>query len=291
MPPATSLSRPTDPLHGVGLFSGKAASVTILPIADRQVVLTRRGHTIGGVPLLVQCVTQDTSWSGLPAGVPIRNTTLRSPIAASGADTVATMEHILSACAGLGLWHVGFALEGGPEIPILDGSALPFVAALRSHVVPGDAPSPIVLREAIEVRQGDALIRAEPFDGIHYTYSLDYGHASPIPPQHAVWHGDADDYALNIAPARTFSLLKEAHAARAAGLFAHLTPRDMLVIADDGRPIDNEWRLDHEPAKHKLLDLLGDLALLGRPLHARITAHRAGHALTHDFGRRVCAAG
>lgn len=282
-----SLSRPTDPLHGVGLFSGRPASVIIFPIADRQAVLTRRGHTIGGAPILVPCVTQDTSWSGLPAGMPIRNTTLRSPIAAPGADTVATVEHILSACAGLGLWHVGLALEGGPEVPILDGSALPFVNALRPHLVPGDAPAPIVLREVVEVRQGDAFIRAEPFDGIHYTYELDYGQGSPIPPQHATWQGDANDFAANIAPARTFSLLKEAHAARAAGLFAHLTPREMLVIADDGRPIDNEWRLDHEPAKHKLLDLIGDLALLGRTLHARVTAHRAGHALTHEFCRRV----
>lgn len=282
-PPTAALAAPTDALPGLGLFSASPASLRFLPAATLR-VRPGVGDLADIHPALVSA---DTAWAALPPGVPIRNTTLALPGAAPGsrARTAATVEHALSACAGLHLWGVTLALEGGPELPILDGSALPFLHALRPHLAPAAAVTPITLSEPLEVRAGDAFIRAEPFDSIDYTYSLDYGPASPLPPQHAAWRGDPDDYAINIAPARTFSLRAEAHAARAAGLFTHLSPRDMLVIADDGSPIDNAWRLPDEPARHKLLDLIGDLALLGRPLHARVHAHRAGHALTH----RLCA--
>lgn len=278
----SALTSPTSSLDGLGLFSARPASLRFLPAA------TLRVRPAVGTPADIHpaLVSADTAWAALPPGVPIRNTTLALP--APGAPTlyIATVEHALSACAGLHLWGVTLALQGGPELPILDGSALPFLHALRPHLAPTPAAAPpITLSQPIEVRAGDAFIRAEPFDSIDYTYSLDYGPASPLPPQRAAWRGDPDDYAINIAPARTFSLRAEAHAARAAGLFPHLSPRDMLVIADDGSPIDNAWRLPDEPARHKLLDLIGDLALLGRPLHARVHAHRAGHALTH----RLCA--
>ncbi|MDX2130731.1 MAG: UDP-3-O-acyl-N-acetylglucosamine deacetylase [Planctomycetota bacterium] len=306
--PRTVLRQPTDPVRGVGLFSARPASLSFLPGDARGRITLRRidaGHTASTAPAHIAALHTNAAWAALPPAFPIRNTTL----AASHADTpaqraadasahiFATVEHVLSALAGLGVWDAFIHLHDACEVPILDGSALPFVEALRPHLVrpahdPGASaePTPLSLRAPVEVRAGDASIRAEPAPEIDYTYALDYGPASPLPPQQARWTGDPDDYAANIAPARTFSLRAEAHAARAAGLFAHLSPRDMLVVGDDGAPIDNAWRMPHEPARHKLLDLIGDLALLGAPLHARVVAHRSGHALTHEFCRAVLAA-
>jgi UDP-3-O-acyl-N-acetylglucosamine deacetylase len=74
---------------------------------------------------------------------------------------------------------------------------------------------------------------------------------------------------------------------RAAGLFKDFSARDLVVVGEDGEPIENEWRLDDEPARHKLLDLVGDLALVGRPIVASVMAERSGHALTHELCRRI----
>lgn len=150
---------------------------------------------------------------------------------------------------------------------------------------PPVSPSPTDTRPHILIEP-----RAEP--GTRFTYHLDYGPDPALQPQTAEWtlSPDADpaSYADQIAPARTFSLESEATAMRSLGLFAHLTPRDMLVLSPTG-PIDNAFRFENEPARHKLLDLIGDLALLARPLQANITASRAGHALNHQAARHLLA--
>jgi len=297
-----AIDRTVGPLHGVGLFSGVPAGLTLGPGADDHwitIIRQHQGRSQGIAPVHAAGVTTDTSWSGLPAAVPIRNTTLNASPGHSPLDPptppaacIATVEHVLSALAGLGIWEALLTLEGGPEIPILDGSALPFVDALLPALRTTHAPPPIVLDRVIEVTQGAASITAGPPPAgapLSYTYRLDYGPSSPLPPQQASWQGDAATYRYHIAPARTFSLRHEAQAAIAAGLFRHLSTRDMLVIGDDGTPIDNAWRFEHEPARHKLLDLIGDLALLRRPLHATVVATRSGHALTHELCRRILA--
>jgi UDP-3-O-acyl-N-acetylglucosamine deacetylase len=302
-PACNTLTRPVGPLTGVGLFSGLPASLTIAPGAlggGIHLTHTQSGRTVGSADARVHTVTLSSAWTSLPPGVPVRNTTLDAtpgrpsldpPTPAPG-RCIATVEHLLSALAGLGVWDAHVTIEGGPELPILDGSAEPFVRALLPALRAAPAPEPIVLTRTIEVSGGGATITAgpPPHDRpLSYTYSLDYGPGSPIPAQRAAWTGSITDYAQGIAPARTFSLEAEARAARAAGLFAHVSPRDMLVIGDDGAPIENTWREEHEPARHKLLDLIGDLALLGRPLHATVVAHRSGHALTHELCRRIVA--
>lgn len=269
------------------MFSGIPAVLTVHAGAAGVGFVRGSGGRSDETAAETQYLTVDTSWTGLPPGVPVRNTTL----ATAGGGVVATVEHVLSALAGLGVWSARVHLDGGPETPILDGSALPFVEALRPVLVATNAgPSPLVVREPVQVTRGDSFIRAEPSPAdtpIEYTYSLDYGAGAAVRPQKATWGGTSEEFARAIAPARTFSLLAEARAARDAGLFKHLGPRDMLVIDDSGRPIDNEWRLEDEPARHKLLDLIGDLALLGRPLHAKLVAHKAGHSLAHEFCRAV----
>jgi len=288
MPTSAGIASLVGPFQGRGLFGAQPARLAL-----------RRGPVGGGLvfalgrarlPASVDRVTTDTSWAGLPRGVPVRNTTLAS---SDGVHVVATVEHVLSALAGAGIWDAVIEIDG-PETPILDGSAADFARALGAAGWCGTADAtPLRLAGPIEVRDASgATITATPRErGGSFTYHLNYGPASPLRPQTASWRqGDVAEYLARVAPARTFSLEAEAAAARAAGLFAHLTPRDMLVIGPDGLPVDNAFRFPDEPARHKLLDLIGDLALLGRPLAADVIATRSGHTLAHAFCRAALAA-
>lgn len=260
---------------GVGLFSALPSRVVLRPSnSGLRFVHASSGHA------LPASIEHQQAASGPLGG---RNTVL-----AGSGFSIATVEHLLSALAGLGLWHADIIVDGG-ELPILDGSAREFVSALKP-LLPAPARE-IRLKAPVRVEDNasGAWIEARPSDRLHYRYELVYPQGSGIPEQRYEWTGDASDYAINIAPARTFSLEREALAMKNAGLFPHLSARDMLVIAPDGRAIDNALRFPDEPARHKLLDLIGDLALLGGPLIADVTAHKSSHALTHELCRRIAA--
>ena len=217
------------------------------------------------------------------AQMPPRNTGLERD-----GVVVHTVEHILAALAGLGITDAAAVIEGD-EVPIGDGSSLLFAEPILDAGVRrlgGEPAEPIRVREMIRVERGDASITIEPCDRVELVYRLDYGAGSPIPPGEAAWDGTPDTFARTIAPARTFCLQAEAEAMHAMGLFEHLTPRDMLVFGADG-PIENELRFPDEPTRHKLLDLIGDLALAGRPILGRVVAEKSGHALTHEAVRRL----
>lgn len=219
------------------------------------------------------------------AAMPPRHTVL----ARSGARVI-TVEHALAALAGLGVTDAEIELEGGEELPIGDGSAGAFVEAMTSAGLrdTGEPIEPVRIARTIVVEDGrGGAITAEPDGGAAYIYDLDYGGAAALPRQSARWTGEAASFAAGVAPARTYSLRREAEQMRAVGLFASFTPRDLLVLDDDGSPIDNALRYADEPARHKLLDLIGDLALVGAPVVGRIAASRSGHALTHELARRL----
>ncbi len=264
-------------VEGVGLFTAAAARCTIRPSGPGTGVLLRRSDVPGAPPFPAALA----SLSDRPVHPAFRAIDPRCTTLGPAHAGVSTVEHVLSALAGLGVTDALVEVSG-PELPILDGSAAPFVGAILDAGLHEIAPpsAPIRLRAPVVVEAGGATIAAEPADAFSASYSLDYGPGSPVPAQRAEWSGDPSAYAAEIAPARTFCLRAEAEAMRAAGLFAHLTPRDMLVL-DAAGPIDNTLRFPDEPARHKLLDLIGDLALLGRPLLARVRAERSGHALTH----------
>lgn len=276
------LSRGTESVVGRGLFSGVDASVRFTPTAALTV---RRADADAACELRpsVARTARDGSWAGLPAGVPVRNTTIE---VARGVYA-GTVEHALSAAAGLGAWACAVELRG-VEAPIGDGSAKAFVDVLRPVLTRGRAAEPVTIGSPVEVRheRTGAVIRATPCPPARapvYMYRLVGG---VLEGQSASWRvGDAESYITQIAPARTFSFEAEARAARAAGLFPHLTTRDMLVLRTDGSPIDNMLRFPDEPARHKLLDLIGDLALLGGPLWADVEAVGSGHAMAHDLCR------
>jgi UDP-3-O-acyl N-acetylglucosamine deacetylase len=280
------MPRPAE-LTGHGLFTGRPALLRIQP-AVAGCGITFRRTDVKDAPLIPARIE---ALAPHPTGMPARSTNLAAPGMPHAG--IMTVEHLLSALAGMGSADCLVEIDG-PEVPIGDGSASPFVEAIRRAGINRDAPppAPLTLDREIIVEAGDARIVARPRSrpGFCFTYQLDYG-AGPILPQSATFEGDntpaaADTYAAQIAPARTFCLEREAQAMRAMGLFTNLMPRDMLVFGERG-PIDNELRFDNEPARHKLLDLIGDLALAGRPLQIDVVATRSGHSLNHALAREL----
>lgn len=276
-----TIAHTSEVIRGVGLFGAAPCSVCFLPALAGQGVRFARADLPARKSVLacVQGVTSDSVLCGLPPGVPARNTTLVD----DSLVFARTIEHAMSALAGLGITDVHVEIDA-PELPILDGSSLAFFEALLPHV--RDLPDEIepwrISREVV-VRDGAASIVATPrtTPGFSLEYRLEYPPGSGLGAQIARWDGKAETYRRQVAPARTYCLAREAQALHAAGLFTHLGPRDMLVIGPDGAPVENTLRFPDEPARHKLLDLVGDLALLGRPLQADVIATRSGHAMTH----------
>lgn len=291
-PPRRTLARAAS-VTGHTLFSGITTTVAIRPASARTGIAFRRTDIPDSppIPAVAERVTTES-----------RRTVLAQP---GGDPRVETVEHLLSALIGLGVTDALVDVNG-PEIPIGDGSALPFAEAVRAASVvsaaetgslPQDhAASPLVIAEQITVEAEGAHITALPpqsereSDSLILEYQLDYGPHPHLKPQRARLRLAHDvppfDYLQSIAPARTFCLEHEAREMRELGLFEHLEPRDMLVIGDHG-PIDNTYRFPDEPARHKLLDLLGDLALAARPIYGRITAVKSGHALNHRLARAL----
>ncbi len=307
-PPPPALPRRTlatpAVVKGIGLFTERPARCTILP-ADAGTGLRFCRTDLPSSPTIPATIAALADRPVHPAfaSIPPRHTAVAN---AQHPDAIVyTTEHLLAALLGLGITDTTIEIDTN-ELPIGDGSALLFTdaitaAGLRDFAsntppnTPTDTIAPLTLDAPVTVTSPDrrASITAEPIapdDTPSYRYNLDYGPAAPIPPQHAEWCSDTSDFLARIAPARTFSLAAEAQQMQALGLFASFTPRDLLVIDDAGSPIDNTWQGEAEPARHKLLDLIGDLALVGRPLHARVVATGAGHALNHTMARALVAA-
>lgn len=266
-------------VSGVGLFTARPSRVAVRRASEPTGIRFVHPSSSRVIPALIA--------HQQPAHGPLGG---RNTVLGDEHFSVATVEHLLSALAGLGVWHADIIVDAC-ELPILDGSAAGFVSSLRGRQISPHSAHAIHLTQTVRVEDesSGAWIEAHPASRIRYRYQLRYPPGAGIPEQSFEWEGDPDRYATEIAPARTFSLEREALAMKAAGLFPHLTPRDMLVIAPDGRAIDNSLRFADEPVRHKLLDLIGDLALLGGPLIAEVTAHKSSHALTHELCRRIAA--
>lgn len=270
-------------LTGAGLFTSQPSTIAFKP-GSSGLMLSRADLT-APLPIHHSAVTHAPIHPGFAHGPP------RSTNLAIGDTTIATVEHALSALTGLGVTDCILELQG-PEVPILDGSAQPFVdAILKAGLKDLDTTiNPITINQPLTVEHNGATIIARPRTkpGWSITYNLDYGKGAYLEPQSITWDGSPERYKSTIARARTFCMEHEAIALRSAGLFQDLTPADMLVIGKDG-PIDNAYRLDNEPAAHKLLDAIGDLTLAGRPIQADIIATRSGHALNHQMAKALAA--
>ncbi len=209
----------------------------------------------------------------------------------NGSVSVETVEHCLSACAGLGIDNLTIELDA-TEVPAGDGSSLAFVEKLaEAGAEPQDAErKPLRIAQPIRVAEGDSWVVALPgsadLGAMEVVYDLDYGGDSPIRWQQYRIRLSPDEYRAQIAPARTFVLKAEAEQFRAAGLGTHLTYQDILVFGEDG-PIENTLRFPDECVRHKINDLVGDLSLLGRPVVGCIYARKSGHSLNHELVRKL----
>ena len=282
-------------VEGVGLFTGKAGAVVLRPAPAGHGIAFRRADIQGAG--LIQ------------ASADLLETKQRRTALMGGGAGVETVEHVLSALGGMGIDNAVVEVEG-VEVPMGDGSALAFVEAIeRSGVTEQDAARVFVATTtALSVQDGPACVTYCPpaagSTALELTYVLDYtdpsgtpgdsgalgpsggAGVSPIARQAYTCTIDPGHYAREVAPARTFSTRHEAEAASRAGMFAHVSARDMLMIDERG-PVDNAYRFADEPARHKLLDLLGDLMLAGGPVAGRVVAVRSGHALNHEMARAL----
>ena len=261
-------------VSGTGYWSGQACKVEFLPAAAGTGLAFLR--TVGGVPVRIPVAVENRV-----------DATARTNLAVAGA-AVQMVEHVVSSLAGLGI-DCCLIRVSSEEMPGMDGSAREFVAALEAAGVERLGPplEPLVLQEPCRVAEGDAWIEAVPSTspGLTIDYELDYG-PGPIGCQRLALEVTPETYRSELAAARTFIGAAEAERLQAAGLAGTVTTRDLVVFGADG-PIDNPLRWPDECVRHKVLDLVGDLALAGRPLHARVRARRSGHRLNAALAARL----
>jgi UDP-3-O-[3-hydroxymyristoyl] N-acetylglucosamine deacetylase len=196
--------------------------------------------------------------------------------------SVGTVEHLLSAVMACGITDLDICIDG-PEVPIVDGSALPFIHLIDAAGVRDLGTSVPVLRvtEPIEITDGDKTIRMKPSNRLILNYKIDFDHPS-IGKQSFHFDYHHDNFLKKIAPARTFGFMRDVEKLRAAGLARGGTVENCIVLDDRG-VMNGPLRFKDEFVRHKILDLLGDLALIGRPIVGEITANRAGHAMHSRF--------
>jgi UDP-3-O-[3-hydroxymyristoyl] N-acetylglucosamine deacetylase/3-hydroxyacyl-[acyl-carrier-protein] dehydratase len=262
-------------VEGPGLFSGVPCRLRFCPAPEDTGVVFVRTDTITPVeiPAEIEFLSQR----------PHRTTSL-----ARDNVSVETVEHVLAAVTGLEIDNLRIELTAG-EIPSTDGSSLPFVRALQdAEIEEQDLEKDVfTIEEPIVVSDGEMMLSAlpGPSDCLEILYDLEYEMPS-IGRQVMSFRLGKDDFSEQLAPARTFLLAEEAKLFQSQGLGKHLSTRDVLVMQDDG-PIDNELRFDDECVRHKIVDLLGDLTLIGRPVRGRIVAARSGHAMNHELVRKL----
>jgi UDP-3-O-[3-hydroxymyristoyl] N-acetylglucosamine deacetylase/3-hydroxyacyl-[acyl-carrier-protein] dehydratase len=263
-------------LAGPGLFSGETATLTLLPAEAEQ-----------GITFVRE---QDGKVATIRASVENVLKQPRRTCLKNGTLFVQTIEHCMAALVGMGVDNVVVKVTGGTagEVPGGDGSSQPFVEVIQeAGVIEQESDlKPLIIRKPLQVTAGDATLAALPGPEEHLEIIYDFEAPAPVGRQVFKFQLGDDDFIKQLAPARTFIFRHEADELRARGVGAHLSPKDLLVIGQDG-PIDNAFRFADECARHKVLDLLGDLYLVGRPIRGRIVAHKSGHSLNHLLAKRL----
>ncbi|MBX9787982.1 MAG: UDP-3-O-acyl-N-acetylglucosamine deacetylase [Pirellulales bacterium] len=227
----------------------------------------------------------------IPAVVERRIDAPRRTVLAGDGATVEMVEHILAALAGLRIDNCEVWVDAA-EMPGCDGSSLQFVEALlEAGVVAQSAPCRVLhVRETVRLGDDECWIEARPAlrPGLTLQYRLDYGPASVIGRQTLSVAVTPESFQKELCSSRTFLLRSEAEWLRSQGLAGHARYSDLLVFGDDG-PIGNTLRYPDECVRHKLLDLVGDLALAGGPINGHVVAYRSGHHLNAELVRTLIA--
>lgn len=266
---------------GVGLHSGRRVELTLRPAAPNTGIVFHRVD----LPEVVD----------LPAKADQVGNTRLASVLQQGDVRVSTVEHLMSALAGLGIdnLHVDLTAE---EVPIMDGSAGTFVYLLRSAGLQEQAAPKKFLRvlKTIEVREGEGKdakwARLEPYNGFALSFSIDFKHpAIDSTANFATVDFEKDSYAKTIARARTFGFASEVEALRSIGL-ARGGSLDNAIVLDEYRVLNSDGlRFEDEFVKHKILDAIGDLYLIGHPLVAHYVACKSGHGLNNQLARALLA--
>ena len=260
---------------GVGLHTGEKVLMTLRPAAPNTGVVFRRVDLASPVDIPVSAEL-------------VGDTRLCSTLD-NGQASVATVEHLMSALAGLGIDNVYVDLDG-PEVPIMDGSASSFVFLLQSAgiEVQNAAKKFVRIKKTVEVKEGDKWVRFEPFDGFKISFTIDF--------KHPVFEKSAQEITLDFANtsyikevsrARTFGFMQEVEWLRANGL-ALGGSLDNAIVMDEFRVLNNDGlRYEDEFVKHKVLDAIGDLYILGHPIIGAFYAYKSGHALNNRLLRTL----
>ena len=270
---------------GVGLHSGQRVELTLRPAPPNTGIVFRRVDLPEPVDIPVRFDS-------------VSDTRMASTISPGGnpdAPKVQTIEHLRSACAGLGLDNLIVDITAD-EVPILDGSSASFVFLLQSAgIALQDAPKRVLrVKQAVEVREGEGQrlmwAKLEPHHGYTLTFQIDYNHpALDATGQETRFDMGSGRYKQEIARARTFGFTKDLDAMRARGLTLGGS-MDNAIVIDDTRVLNaGGLRYDDEFAKHKILDAIGDLHIAGHPLLAAYTSYKGGHALNNKLLRKLLA--
>ncbi|WP_064577255.1 UDP-3-O-acyl-N-acetylglucosamine deacetylase [Cupriavidus gilardii] len=262
---------------GIGLHSGRKVTLTLRPApTDTGIVFTRVD-----LPEPVEIPVKASA---------IGDTRLASVLQKNGAR-VSTIEHLMSACAGLGIDNL-FVDVDAEEIPIMDGSAASFVFLLQSAGIDEQPAAKrfIRVKKAVEVREGDKLARLEPYFGFKLSFTIDFRHPA-VDKTGQTFEIDFGDtsYVREIARARTFGFAHEVEALREMGL-ARGGSLDNAIVLDEHRMLNNEeLRYGDEFVRHKILDAIGDLYVVGHPLIGAYVANKSGHGLNNQLLRALLA--
>ena len=258
-------------ISGIGLHSGIYTTVKLEPVAPGSGITFERSDL-----------------DGLRIAALQASTTALDHATTVGKDDVAvgTVEHLLSAIMACGITDLDIDIDG-PEVPIIDGSALPFMHLIDAAGVKDLGVEIPVLRitEPIEIVDGEKSIRIVPANRLILKYKIDFNHPA-IGRETFHFDFEHDNFLRKIAPARTFGFMRDVEKLRAAGLARGGSVENCIVLDDSG-VMNGPLRFKDEFVRHKILDLLGDLALLGRPIAGEITAHRAGHAMHSKFVAKI----
>lgn len=256
---------------GIGLHGGRKVYISILPAPVNHGIVFRRVDLSPAV---------DIPASALLIG----ETTLCSTLVRDGVK-VATVEHIMSALAGMGIDNVLVELSS-PEIPIMDGSAAPFMYLLQSAgVVEQNAPRKFIrILQPVQVGEGDKYARLEPYEGFRLSFGIEFKHpAFKTSAQTATLEFSTANYIKEVSRARTFGFMREFEMMRSRNL-ALGASLDNAVALDDYRVVNPDGlRYDDEFVRHKILDAVGDLYLAGHPLLGAYSAYKSGHALNNQL--------
>ena len=266
---------------GVGLHSGQRVELTLRPAAPDTGIVFRRVDLPQPVDIAISALA-------------VTDTRLASTVS-NGSAKVFTVEHLMSACAGVGLDNLLVDITA-EEVPILDGSASSFVFLLQSAgIALQDAPKRFVrVLKTVEVREGEGAAtkwaRLSPYEGYKLSFEIDFDHpAVDSTGQRVEFDMGTGSYTRDIARARTFGFTKDVEMMRANGL-ALGGGLDNAIVMDDYKVLNSDGlRYNDEFVKHKILDAIGDLYLLGKPLLAAYSAFRSGHALNNKLLRELLA--